>query len=110
MDDDTISCPIPSQPDYSDIQVIDLQPDPPVSDYKSAMAIANNQADKVLGEHMLLSWYDRDRDFESPQHASECHQDSATPGYVDYGLNHGATLKVDIEQGRFIFFYMPLEL
>jgi len=24
--------------------------------------------------------------------------------YVDYGLNHGATLKVDIENGRFVFF------
>lgn len=59
---------------------------------------------------MLLSWYDRDRDFESPQHASECHAQSAVPGYVDYGLNHGATLMVDIEDGRFVFFYLPLDL
>ena len=59
---------------------------------------------------MLLSWYDRDRDFESPQHASECHLDSAVPGYVDYGIYHGATLKVDIEQGRFVFFVIcPLK-
>ncbi|HHH43890.1 MAG TPA: hypothetical protein ENK49_07120, partial [Gammaproteobacteria bacterium] len=58
--------------------------------------------------YMLLSWYDRDRDFESPQHASECHQDSAVPGYVDYGIHHGATLKVDIERGRFVFFYLPV--
>ncbi|MBA1446109.1 MAG: AF1514 family protein [Gammaproteobacteria bacterium] len=54
---------------------------------------------------MLISWYDRDRDFESPQHSSECHQDSAVPGYVDYGIHHGAKLKVDFEQGRFVFFY-----
>jgi hypothetical protein len=47
---------------------------------------------------MLLAWYDRDRDFESTQHASECHQDSAVPGYVDYGVHHGATLMVDIKQ------------
>ena len=47
---------------------------------------------------------------ESPQHASECHLDSAVPGYVDYGIYHGATLKVNIEQGRFVFFYLPVEM
>ena len=72
------------------------------------MAQAIKQAETTLNEYMLLSWYDRDRDFESPQHASECHLDSAIPGYVDYGLNHGAQLKVDIEQGRFVFFYLGL--
>jgi hypothetical protein len=72
------------------------------------MALAEEIAHEKLGEYMLLSWYDRDRDFESPQHSSECHQDSAVPGYVDYGLNHGATLKIDLYQGRFIFFLMGL--
>jgi hypothetical protein len=27
---------------------------------------------------------------------------------VDYGIHHGARLKVDIEGGRFVFFYLPL--
>ncbi|NNG14659.1 MAG: AF1514 family protein [Gammaproteobacteria bacterium] len=27
---------------------------------------------------------------------------------VDYGLSHGASLMVDIEDGRFVFFYLPL--
>jgi hypothetical protein len=27
---------------------------------------------------------------------------------VDYGIHHGATLKVDIEHGRFVFFYLPV--
>jgi len=31
------------------------------------------------------------------------------PGYVYYGLNHGATLKVDVKKGRFIFFFTPVE-
>ena len=79
-------------------------------DYLEATSLANEVARKRLGECMLLSWYDRDRDFESPQHASECHAASATPGYVDYGLHHGATLEVDIEDGRFVFFYLPLPL
>lgn len=74
------------------------------------MRLADVEAAGRLGECMLLSWYDRDRDFESPQHSSECHLDSAVPGYVDYGLNHGARLMVDIEDGRFVFFYLPLDL
>lgn len=57
----------------------------------------------------MLSWYDRDRDFESPQHASECHLDSAVPGYVDYAVQHGANLVVVIEAGRFVFYYTQLE-
>ena len=104
------SCPLPREPDYSGVEVVELHPDPSPKDYREAMEAANRVADEKLGEHMLLSWYDRDRDFESPQHASECHVDSAVPGYVDYGLYHGARLKVDIEDGRFVFFYMPVEL
>ena len=74
------------------------------------MKLADEKAQQTSGEVMLLSWYDRDRDFESPQYSSECHQDSAIPGYVDYGLSHGAKLMIDIENGRFIFFYMPVSL
>ena len=104
------ACPVPSPPDYSGVTVLELRPDPPLPDYRAAMALAAREAAARLGEYMLLSWYDRDRDFESPQHASECHQASATPGYVDYGLHHGATLKIDVEVGRFVFFYMPVDL
>jgi len=99
-----------SGPDTSALEVVELHPDPPPADYRQAMALADEVAREKLGEFMLLSWYDRDRDFESPQHASECHQGSAVPGYVDYGLYHGATLKVDIQDGRFVFFYLPVTL
>jgi hypothetical protein len=85
-----------------------IEPSQKVDDYREAMALANKLAEEHLDEAMLLSWYDLDRDFESPQHSSECHQDSATPGYVDYALYHGATLKVDFEQGRFVFFYLAI--
>jgi len=104
------SCPIPQPPDMSHITQVELEPDPPPNDYLQAMELANGVAEQQLGEHMLLSWYDRDRDFESPQHSSECHLQSAVPGYVDYGVYHGATLKVDIGQGRFVFFYLPVDL
>ena len=104
------SCPLPAGPDLLQLTVVELAPSEQLPDYTAAMRLADAEADRRLGEYMLLSWYDRDRDFESPQHASECHQDSAVPGYVDYGVHHGATLKVDIEQGRFVFFYMPVEM
>ena len=98
-----------SPPSYEGVEIVELNPESPPADYLEAMAIANRLADEKLDEHMLLSWYDRDRDFESPQHASECHAASAVPGYVDYGLYHGATLKIDIENGRFVFFYLPVD-
>ena len=103
------TCPAPRQPDFSGIEIVKLSPDLPLADYLAAMQLANEQADRRFEDHMLLSWYDRDRDFESPQHASECHQDGSIPGYVDYGIHHGARLMVYIEQGRFVFFYLPVE-
>jgi hypothetical protein len=109
-DDDAAACPVPSPPDLSGITVVPLHPRTPVADYLEAMRLANAEAAVRLNEHMLLSWYDRDRDFEAPQHVSECHQDSAVPGYVDYGIHHGATLMVDVENGRFVFFYRPVDI
>lgn len=102
-------CGIRTEADESALTIVELSPHPSPDDYRQAMQLANAQAQQALGDYMLLSWYDRDRDFESPQHASECHQDSAVPGYVDYGLYHGATFKVDIEQGRFVFYYLAVD-
>lgn len=109
MGDDQPQCTVPQPPDYSGVEQIDLRPAPSPVDYREAMRIADAKARERLREPMLLSWYDRDRDFESPQHSSECHAASAVPGYVDYGLYHGATLRIDIEQGRFVFFYLDAE-
>lgn len=103
------TCGLVREPDCSAVAVVALAPEPPLADYRAAMAVADAEAARRLGDCMLLSWYDRDRDFESPQHASECHQDSAVPGYVDYALYRGASLKVDIGDGRFVFFYLPVD-
>ena len=103
-------CNLPQEPDYTGVKIIELTPEPAAADYLQAMSIANREAERLIGENMLLAWYDRDRDFESPQHASECHVNSAVPGYIDYALYHGATLKIDVEQGRFVFFYLPVDL
>ncbi|MCU7834788.1 MAG: AF1514 family protein [gamma proteobacterium symbiont of Taylorina sp.] len=91
--------------DYSNVEIVDFTADVQIDDYQAAMQRANQIAEEKLEDYMLLSWYDRDRDFESPQHSSECHENSAIPGYVDYGIYHGACLKIDFEKGRFVFFY-----
>lgn len=104
------ACPLPAPPDYSRVTLVSLAPQPAPRDYREAMTLADREAARLLGDHMLLSWYDRDRDFESPQHAGECHLDSAIPGYVDYALHRDACLRIDIEQGRFVFFYLAVDL
>lgn len=104
------TCSIPKPADYTGVTVVEINPEHPLVDYLAATQVANAEAEKRLGDYMLISWYDQDRDFESPQHSSECHENSAIPGYVDYGLYHGATLKIDIEQGRFVFFYLPVDM
>ncbi|MDH5735785.1 MAG: AF1514 family protein [Gammaproteobacteria bacterium] len=109
-DNDPLSCDLHNEADYSGIEILELAADAAIQNYRQAMIVANQKAEELLGNYMMLSWYDRDRDFESPQHSSECHQDSAIPGYVDYGIYHGAKLKIDIENGRFVFFYMPIDL
>jgi len=104
------SCPLPRPPDHSAVTRVALAPEPAPADYRAAMALAEREAAARLDEPMLIAWYDRDRDFESPQHASECHLDSAIPGYVDYALSHGASLCVDLGDGRFVFYYLSVEL
>ena len=103
------TCSLPQEADYTGVEIVELRPEPPPADYLQAMQMANREAGIRLGEYMLLAWYDADRDFESPQHASECHVNSRVPGYVDYALYHGARLKIDIDNGRFVFFYLPVE-
>ena len=98
-------CTISSAPDLSGVDLIRLNPEKGLNNYLQAMQLAQKEAAARLEMPMLLSWYDRDRDFEAPQHVSECHQASATPGYIDYALHRGARLMIDIEEGRFVFFY-----
>lgn len=77
-------------------------------DFNDALKCALATADELLGENMLLSWYDRERDMESPAHAGECHEGCQMRGYWDYALNRGATLAVDFDGGRFVFCFRPL--
>ena len=57
------------------------------------------------GDNMLVSWYDRDRDIESPRRSGERRLDNEIPRYIEFGLKQEASLVVDVEDGRFVFFY-----
>jgi hypothetical protein len=77
-------------------------------EFDTALERASQVANELLGESMLLSWYDRERDLESPAHVSECHEGCEVRGFWDYALNRGGALAVDFDQGRFVFCFMPL--
>jgi hypothetical protein len=101
------SCPI-NQPDLTGLEVVAISPATAVKDYQEAVALAREQAERRFAEYMLVSWYDRDRDFESPPHTTECPNACRKEGYIHYALSHGAKLKVEIEAGRFEFFFAPV--
>ena len=42
-------------------------------DFAGAKQVADGVATSLLGEATCLSWYDRERDYESPAGATECH-------------------------------------
>ncbi len=100
------SCSINS-PNLESVETIVLPQQ--VNDYQEAVELAGEQAKRRFSEYMLISWYDTDRDFESPPNSTECTRNGRKDGYIHYGLSHGAKLKVDIENGRFVFFFTPVE-
>ncbi len=76
-------------------------------DFNAALKLATAVAQHRLGDDtMLLSWYDRERDLESPAGVSECHEGCATRGSWDYALNRGAWLAVEYDAGRFCFCFL----
>lgn len=90
------------------MQTLHLDADELALDFDASLKLANAIAEQQLGETMLLSFYDRDRNLESPAGVSECHVGCATPGWQDYAENRGGTLMVNFGRGRYVFCYMPL--
>lgn len=92
----------------SPMKTLHLDADELGLDFPACLKLAEAAAGHLLGDAMLLSFYDRDRNLESPNGVSECHQGCATPGWVDYAAHRGATLMVNFGRGRFVFCFMPL--
>ncbi len=76
--------------------------------FDAAIKLATAIATDLIGENMLLSWCDRERDLESPAHASECHEGCPIKGFWDYALNRGGELAVNFDDGRFVFCFRPM--
>jgi hypothetical protein len=74
-------------------------------DFYTSKKISDALAGALLGESVCMSWYDKAEDRESPAHVSECHGDCDIPGYVDYAESRGAQVKVDVNDGAFVFCY-----
>jgi hypothetical protein len=62
-----------------------------------AQAIARQLAD----EAMLIAWFDRAQGKESPE-IPECQN---KPGWIAYAKVHGGDMKVDINQGAYLFIF-----
>lgn len=77
-------------------------------DFNQAKRLADTAAAARLDTPLLLSWYDRARDLESPAGVGECHRGCATPGFIDYAASRGGTLVVDVAHGAYVFCYRPL--
>lgn len=77
-------------------------------DFDLARRLADAAAGACLGECVCLSWFDAATGQECPAHASECHGTCETPGYVEYAMHRGATLRVTLNGGRFVFCFRPL--
>jgi len=100
-------CPLtPKSPDLSGVEELTF---PEATDFDQAMARAKETAADRFEDYMLISWYDRDRDFESPPNTTECPDGCPKNGYIHYAASHGARLKVDFASGRFVFFFAPVE-
>lgn len=102
------SCPL-ATPDLSGVEVVLLHSGGGEGGFRLAKDLAEAEAGKRFAEYLLISWYDRERDFESPSHVSECGGCGPKQGYIHYALSRGARLKVEVDSGRFIFFYTPVE-
>ncbi len=77
-------------------------------DFAAAKAAADKAAAAELGECTCMAFFDRQAGRESPAHASECHGDCEVPGYEEYAVNRGATLKVVVNGGAYVFIYRSL--
>ncbi|HSL18713.1 MAG TPA: AF1514 family protein [Methylomirabilota bacterium] len=90
------------------LETRDITTDAADLDFAAAKRLADELAAQALDGPICLAWHDRGADRESPAHASECHGDCEVPGYVEYAVTRGATLKVVVNGGAFVFCYRPI--
>lgn len=102
------SCSL-ATPDLSGVELVGVESASGTGDFRRARELAEAEAGRRFSEYLLISWYDRERDFESPAHVSECGGCGPKQGYIHYALSRGARLRVAVDDGRFVFFFTPVE-
>jgi hypothetical protein len=75
------------------MQTIFLASDEPLP-FERQLPVATAVAGALLGEPMLLSWYDAVRGIESPNGVSECGAAAPSDGVRAYAASRGGTLVV----------------
>ena len=104
MDSDN-QCTPSDTTEASTMKTVALDPGQWPTDFDLAKALADALATVLIGEHMCLSWWDREEQRESPTHASYCHGTCEVPGWVEYAQNRGAELRVDVGGGAYVYCY-----
>jgi hypothetical protein len=102
------ACDLQRVPDYRKVTIITLQSVSVSPSFWDALSLAEEAAVLTLGENILLSWHEQDCLFAHTQPADGRDYPDAVPGYADYAVKHGARLMVDIDDGRFVFFFRPM--
>ena len=85
------------------MDIITLHPHLEESDFNTAKQLAEREAGIRLEDPMLLAWFDRDADRFSPQ--VTCCGNDDEPAWVIYARNRGGRLRVDIDDGRYVFLF-----
>lgn len=81
---------------------------PTAGGFAAVKRAADAVAAAELGECTCMAFFDRAAGLESPRHASECHGDCEVPGWEEYAINRGASLKVVVNGGDYVFLYRAL--
>jgi hypothetical protein len=72
-------------------------------DFEKAREEVLNRAGRYDSDPMLLAWYDRREDRESPEIA--CESEDSDPGWVSYAKSHGGDLTVNVNGGDYYFIF-----
>ena len=71
-------------------------------DFQTARYAADAKASEILGDPMLLAWFDGETGKHFP---AICCGEGETPSWVIYAETRGARLSVDINEEKYVFIY-----
>ena len=85
---------------------IRIQVDDESLDFARAKQLADEEAQKVTADPMLLAWYNAKTGDFSPQ-VTCCGEDK--PTWLIYAESRGGTICIDINEEEFVFVYRPFD-